>query len=306
MQRLQPPLHLLRAFTATARLGNISTAAVSLHLTQSAVSKQLQELERWLGVPLFARVRRRLQLTPAGQRYESAVRNMICQLEAATLELMSSRGGAGVLHLSSLPTVFSKWLIPRLPQFQAAQPKIQLRFMPYTQGYDFSHSELDCALRYGDGEWPGACADYIVGRELVLIAPLERKGQPRIHKPNDIGQFALLQHVSLPHAWADWCAAHGVTSVNPHAGPQLDQYHSLIRAVEAGMGVALVPACLLADDIAAEHVSLPLTGSYRTAAGYYLCYPKAKATFEPLVVFKEWLLAQAAVPCKLRTPARAD
>lgn len=302
MQRLQPPLHLLRAFTATARLGSISAAAGSLHLTQSAVSKQVQELERLVGVALFARVRKRLQLTPAGVRYDQAVRAVLSQLEAATLHLMSSRGGAGVLHLSILPTIFSKWLIPRLSQFHAAQPKIQLRFMPYTQGYDFSDSELDCALRYGDGKWPGACADYVVGRELVLIAPLPGRGVRNIRKPSDISHFALLQHVSLPHAWADWCAAHEVDTVNPHAGPQLDQYHSLIRAVEVGMGVALVPACLVADEVAARHVSLPLAGSYSTVAGYYLCYPEAKATFEPLVLFRDWLLAQAAVQIELSAP----
>jgi LysR family transcriptional regulator, glycine cleavage system transcriptional activator len=296
VQRLQPPLHLLRAFTTTARLGSISAAALSLHLTQSAVSKQVQELERWLGLPLFARVRKRLQLTPAGARYEQAIRPLLAQLENATLDLMSSRGGAGVLHLSCLPTIASKWLIPRLPQFHLAQPKIQLRFMPYTQGYDFSHTELDCALRYGDGQWPGACADYIVGRELVLIAPMPGRGVPSLRRPADIGRHALLHHVSLPHAWADWCAAHGVGMLNPHAGPQLDQYHSLIRAVEVGMGLALVPECLVADEVAAGHVSLPLVGSYRTQAGYHLCYPEGKATFEPLVVFRDWLLSLTAQP----------
>jgi LysR family transcriptional regulator, glycine cleavage system transcriptional activator len=298
VQRLQPPLHLLRAFTTTVRLGSISAAALALHLTQSAVSKQVQELERWLGVPLFARVRKRLQLTPAGTRYDQAIRPLLAQLENATLDLMSSRGGAGVLHLSTLPTIGSKWLIPRLPQFHAAQPKIQLRFMPYTQGYDFSHTELDCALRYGDGHWPGACADYIVGRDLVLIAPMPGRAVPGLRRPADIARHALLHHVSLPHAWADWCAAHGVGSVNPHAGPQLDQYHSLIRAVEVGMGVALVPDCLVADEVAAGHVSLPLPGSYRTQAGYHLCYPEGKAAFGPLVVFRDWLLAQAADQAK--------
>lgn len=296
MRRLQPPIHLLRAFTSTARLGSISAAAASLHLTQSAVSKQVQELERWLGVPLFARVRKRLQLTPTGARYDQAVRAALAQLETATLDTMSSRGGAGVLHLSTLPTIGSKWLIPRLPQFHAAQPKIQLRFLPFAQGYDFHQSELDCALRYGDGNWPGACADYIVGRDLIVIAPPRARGVPTLKRAADITRHALLQHVSLPHAWADWCDAHNVAAVNPHAGPQLDQYHSLIRAVEVGMGLALVPRCLVADEVAAGHVTMPLPDAYTTQAGYYLCYPEAKSAFEPLVLFRDWLLAQAAVP----------
>jgi LysR family transcriptional regulator, glycine cleavage system transcriptional activator len=293
MQRLQPPLHLLRAFTATARLGSISAAAVSLHLTQSAVSKQVQELERWLGLPLFARVRKRLQLTPAGMRYEQAVRVTLSQLEEATLDLISSRSGAGVLHISTLPTMGSKWLIPRLPLFQAAQPRIELRFMPYTQGYDFSQARLDCALRYGAGQWPGACADYVVGRELVLIAPPPTLKVHKIRKPGDIRHFALLQHISVPNAWAQWCQAHEVSTLQPNAGPQLDQYNSLIRAVAVGMGVALVPQCLVADDVAAGHVSVPLPGHYVSDNGYYLCYPEAKASFEPLLAFRAWLLQQA-------------
>lgn len=297
MSRLQPPVHLLRAFAATARLGSISAAAVSLHLTQSAVSKQVQELERWLDVPLFARIRKRLQLTPAGSRYEPGVRQVLQQLEVATLALLSSRGGAGVLHLASLPTIGSKWLIPRLPLFQQAEPKIELRFVPYAQAYDFSQPALDCALRYGDGHWPGACADYVVGRELVVIAPPPRAGQPRLKRlkrNSDLPHFTLLHHVSVPHAWADWCAAQGVVSVNPRAGPQLDEYHSLIRAVEVGMGLALVPACLVADEVAAGHVCTPLHGVYRTEAGYHLCYPEAKVQFEPLMKFRAWLLALAA------------
>ncbi len=294
MRRLHPPIHLLRAFTATARLGSISAAASSLHLTQSAVSKQVQELERWVGTPLFARVRKRLQPTPVGVRYEQAVRAVLVQLEVATLELMSSRGGAGILHLSMLPTIGAKWLIPRLPGFYAEHPKVELRFVPYIQGYDFSQPELDCALRYGDGAWPGACADYITGRELVVIAPPKRRGMPTLARAGDIARFPLLQHISLPQAWADWCSAHDVASVNPHSGPQLDQYHSLIRAVEVGMGVALVPACLLADDIAAGRVIAPLKDGYRTKAGYYLCYPEARAGFEPLVKFRDWMLAVVA------------
>jgi LysR family transcriptional regulator, glycine cleavage system transcriptional activator len=296
MRRLQPPVHLLRAFTATARLGSISVAAASLHLTQSAVSKQVQELERWLGVPLFARVKKRLQLTPSGARYEQAVRLALAQLETATLDMMSTRGGAGVLHLSTLPTIGSKWLIPRLPLFYAAQPKIELRFMPFAQGYDFLQSELDCALRYGEGTWPGACADYIVGRDLIVIAPSRVRGVAHVKKSADIARFPLLQHVSLPNAWADWCEAHGVVNVNPHSGPQLDQYHSLIRAVQVGMGLALVPRCLVADEVAAGQISMPLPDGYSTQAGYYFCYPEAKAAFEPLVMFRDWLLEQAVSP----------
>ena len=101
------------------------------------MSKQVQELERWTGVAVFERVRKRLSLTPAGQRYEAAIRPLLAQIEAATLELITSGDGGGALHLSTLPTFGSKWLIPRLPAFARLHPQIDLRFVPYVQGYDF-------------------------------------------------------------------------------------------------------------------------------------------------------------------------
>lgn len=171
MKRLQPPIHLLRAFTTTARFGSVSRACEALHLSQSAVSKQISELEQLTGVLLFERIRQRLTLTPAGVRYEAAVRPVLAQLEAATLELITSGDGGGALHLSTLPTFGAKWLIPRLPDFQRQHPQIELHYVPYAQGYDFQREDLDCAILFGNGRWPGARADYLTGREVVLIAP---------------------------------------------------------------------------------------------------------------------------------------
>lgn len=289
MRRLHPPTHLLQAFATTARFGSISRAAEVLHLTQSAVSKQIQELERWTGVPLFERVRKRLSLTPAGRRYEEALRPVLAQLEAATLELMTSGDGGGALHLSTLPTFGAKWLIPRLPAFQRAYPQVELHFVPYVQGYDFQRPDLDCSILFGEGRWPGAVADYITGREVILIAP---PGKPRLRRAQDVANFTRLQHSSVPQAWSRWCEAHGVSGINPFAGPQLDQFHSLIRAVAAGMGVGLVPRCLVLDDIASGVVSAPLDDGYLDDLGYWLCYPEAKAQLAPLVSFRRWLLEQ--------------
>jgi LysR family transcriptional regulator, glycine cleavage system transcriptional activator len=288
-RRLSPPHHLLKAFATTAQFGSISRAAESLNLTQSAVSKQVQELERWTGVPLFERVRKRLCLTPAGQRYEVAIRPLLAQIEAATLELITSGDGGGALHLSTLPTFGSKWLIPRLPEFTRLHPHIAVRFVPYVQGYDFHRTDLDCSILLGNGYWPGAVAHYITGQRVVLIAP----PAATLRRPQDISRFALLQHVSVPQAWTRWCEQHQVQSVNPLAGPQLDQYHSLIRAVMAGMGLSLVPECLVRDDISAGLVSTPFIDGYQETLGYYLCYPEAREHLAPLVSFRQWLLQTA-------------
>ena len=294
MRQLHPPIHLLKAFAATARFGSISRAAEALYLTQSAVSKQVQELERLTGVALFVRLRQRLRLTPAGQRYEASVRAVLAQLEAATLELITSDDGGGALHLSTLPTFGAKWLIPRLPAFQRANPQVALHFVPYVQGYDFQRADLDCSILFGTGHWPGAVADYLTGREVVLIAPPAPRSRPLLRRPQDVATFERLHHVSAPDAWAHWFSAHGVPGLNPSAGPQLDQFHSLIRAVAAGMGVALVPLCLVQDDIAAGTVSAPLRDGYEDDLGYWLCYPEAKAHLPTLAGFRQWLLAECS------------
>lgn len=276
------------------RFGSISRAAESLCLTQSAVSKQVQELERWIGVALFERIRKRLSLTPAGIRYEAAVRPLLAQLEAATLDLITSSDGGGSLNLSTLPTFGAKWLIPRLPAFQATHPQLALNFVPYIHGYDFHRVDLDCSILFGSGHWPGAIADYLIGREVVLIAPPAALLSTPLKQAADIAKYVLLQHVSVPQAWVRWCHTHDVRGVNPLAGPQLDQYHSLIRAVSAGMGVALVPRCLVQDDISNGLVSLPLDDGYVGDMGYYLCYPEARSHLEPLVNFRKWLLMECS------------
>ncbi len=170
LRRLNPPLHLLRTLCTVVRCGNASAAAESLDLTQSAVSKQIQELERWVGVPLFERSRQRLVLTPAGERYELTVRALLARLEAATLELVASGYDGGALHIAALPTFCAQWLVPRLPDFRRRHPRITVHLAePAVHGPP--EPGTDCAILFGDGHWPGMHAHYIAGNDMALIAP---------------------------------------------------------------------------------------------------------------------------------------
>ena len=292
LRRLTPPVHLLRAFSTVARFGGVSRAAEALHLTQSAVSKQVQELDKWVGVPLFERNRKRLTLSSAGERYEKSVRALLSQLESATLELITSSDGGGALHLSTLPTFGAKWLIPKLPDFQTRHPQVTLHFVPYVQGYDFGSPTLDCAILFGDGHWPNTRAHYLTGREVVLIAP--RNPEQSIRTPADVAHCTRLRHVTVPQAWSRWSETYGVEDMDPLSGPQFDQFQTIIRAVQAGMGVALVPRCLVQDEINAGLVSEPLPQhSVLSDQGYWLCYPETRANLTPLQQFRDWLLTRA-------------
>lgn len=294
LRRLTPPVHLLRAFSTVARFGGVSRAAEALHLTQSAVSKQIQELEKWVGVDLFERSRKRLTLTPAGERYEKAVRALLSQLESATLELITSTDGGGALHLSSLPTFGASWLIPRLPQFQQRHPQVTLHFVPYAQGYDFESPHLDCSILFGEGHWPGARAHYLDGQDVALIAPPASFDGPPIRTPHDVARYTRLRHLTIPHAWMTWAHAWGVDNLDPVAGLQFDQFQTIIQAVMAGMGVALVPRCLVEAQIAKGLVSEPLPEhGLISNLGYWLCYPESRANIAPLVALRNWLQEQA-------------
>jgi LysR family transcriptional regulator, glycine cleavage system transcriptional activator len=285
-------VHLLRAFVATARQSSITGAARELHLTQGAVSKQVMELEEMLGTALFLRVRGRLSLSPAGSSYLGEVAQALQQLESATLKVMTQRGAGGVLNLSSTPSFGAKWLIPRLPAFQAAHPEVHLNFVPFTKGNDFSLPELDCAFRYGEGNWPGLRSHYVAGREVILIAPPKLPASQRVRKREDICRHALLQHPMEPTAWPRWCERHGVHHPNPMGGPRLDQVTTIVRAVMAGLGLGLVPRCLVEDEIAAGLVTAPFAQEVFSETGFWLCYPEAKAQLPPLGSFRAWVGAQ--------------
>lgn len=297
LRRLNPPVHLLRAFSAVVRFGGITPAAEALYLTQSAVSKQVQELERWLGVALFERHRKRLVPTPAGLRYEAAVRGVLAGLEAATLELITSGDGGGELRLAAVPTFAAKWLIPRLPQFQREHPQITLHFVPHVREGDLGRAELDCAILFGSGHWPGARAHYLAGRQLALIAPREG-AEAAIGSAADVLARTRMRHVSVPEAWQRWAVAQGLPDAGLLNGPQFDQFQTMIRAVMAGMGVALVPRCLVADEIASGLVSEPLgpSGGCTIERGYWLAYPEEHARLATLAAFRDWLLAQVEPP----------
>lgn len=295
MPRLLPPPHLLRALIATSRHGSVVRAAEELHLTAGAVSKQLLELERRFGITLFERVRKRLALTEAGQRYVERIAPLLDEIERVTLDLLAERGSVStgqsqVLHLSMLPTLGAKWLVPRLADFLQQHPDVDLRFVPYVDGYDFTRTELDCAIRYGRGVWPGAQADYLMGHEVVVIAPTAVAATLRA--PADVLGHTLLHHMTEPQGWANWGRSHGLGDPRLMAGPRMDQVATQIRAVAAGLGLALVPRCLVEEELESGAVHAAPLPVFMQRTGYYFCFPDSRAHMPALMRLRAWLLAQ--------------
>ncbi|QYY32586.1 LysR family transcriptional regulator [Cupriavidus pinatubonensis] len=293
MRRMMPSMTELQAFEASARHSSFTAAARALHVTQGAVSKQVRSLESLLGVELFERVRQRLILTPAGVRYLERVRPTLDEIEAATVEAAGREQQAGTLHIASMPTLGAKWLIPRLPQFFARHPEVRLEFVPHAQGYVFAEPELDAAIRFGVGVWPGSLADYMIGREIVPVCrPALVAAHPGgvVGAPAELQQYPLLHHTTVPEAWPDWFAELGVPTRDAWAGARFDQFSLLTQAALSGLGIALIPRCLIEEELANGALVVAHPARVLSNKGYYLCYPEHKQHLPALQTFRAWLM----------------
>ncbi|CAG9176792.1 LysR family transcriptional regulator [Cupriavidus pampae] len=290
MRRLCPSMTELQAFEASARHNSFTLAARELHVTQGAVSKQVRSLEAFLGVELFERVRQRLLLTSAGERYLERIRPSLNEIEAASVELIARKGRGGILHIASMPTLGAKWLIPRLPQFFARFPEVTLEFVPHAQGYDFSEPDLDAAIRFGDGVWPGSLADYITGREVVPVCRPGMLADADTHAPAALLQYPLLHHTTVPEAWPDWLSELGVSTRQAWSGARFDQFSLLTQAAVSGLGIALIPRCLIEEELATGALVIAHPAQVLAKKGYYLCYPEQKVHMPALQIFRTWLM----------------
>jgi LysR family transcriptional regulator, glycine cleavage system transcriptional activator len=292
--RRLPPMNLLRAFVVTAQMGSVTRAAEALRLTPGAVSKQIAELERWLGVMLFARVRKRLVPTSQGEAYCAALMQALLQIEAATSAFIGSDRGDDVVRLGVLPTVQQKWLLPRLSQFRALHPHVDLRVSTYSQVDDTPpQSQFDAVIRLGPADDAAWLSDYLVGREIVLIAPPRAAQAHPLRAPHDVHHFQLIHHMLWPDSWAQWCAMHRVRGVDTAAGPRLTLASSMINAVSTSESVALLPLFFVHDDIAHGVVTAPFPPYRHDAGGYFLSFPAAGTSRIALALLRSWLLDAA-------------
>lgn len=290
-----PSLSALRTLEAAARHLSFTKAAVELHLTQSAVSRQVRELEAELGVTFFERVRQRLVLTEVGRAYVAEVVAALEHLQSATLELLAHRGQGGVLRLATQPAIGMKWLIPRLGRFTAKHPEILLHLATRSRTpFDFGAEPLDAAIHYGEADWPGVVmAPLGDGRELVVCSPAYRRSLRRVVSPSDLGRAVLLQHAKRPEAWRRWLDAARAPGVDATQGPRYEHYYMIGQAALAGSGMALLPRLLVLDDLAAGRLVQPFAVRYVASDAYYLVYPESKRLDARVVPFRDWATAEA-------------
>ncbi|WP_210495886.1 LysR family transcriptional regulator [Microvirga antarctica] len=279
----------LLAFETTARHGSVSRAAEELSLTQSAVSRQIQQLEEMLGVSLFSRTRQRVVLTDVGRMYAAHVRGTLSDLSDATRQAIALSGTSGVLNLAVLPTFGTRWLIPRMPEFFGRHPDVTVNFGVRLAPFDFLTEPFDAAIHFGQPHWPGAVCDLLLREECVPVCSPAYREQERIAVPADLTRTTLLQQSTRSTGWAEWFAGAKVEMGNPLRGPRFEQFAMVAQAAVAGLGVALIPQFLIAEELESGRLQILFPQSLISSGAYYLVYPDAKAEAPLVRSFSDWI-----------------
>ena len=293
MPRRLPPLNALRAFEAAARHESFTRAAEELCVTQGAVSHQVKALESELGLKLFNRECQRLIITEAGRNYLEVVRDALDRIASGTERLLQ-RQSAGALTVSTSPNFAAKWLVHRLGRFAEAHPHVDLRVSASLHHVDFAREDVDLGIRHGDGLEPGLHVTRLCAETLTPVcSPKLMRGRNRLRAPPDLARHTLL-HLNDRGDWQKWLDAAGVEGVDLKRGPVLNQASMVLDAAVDGQGVALARSALAAWDMIGGRLVQPFELALPVPYAYWIVCPKATAKLPKIVMFRDWLLAEAA------------
>ncbi|MCE8021237.1 transcriptional regulator GcvA [Halomonas sp. MCCC 1A11036] len=288
-RRHLPSLAGLQCFEAAARHLSFTRAADELSLTQSAVSKQVAQLESLLEHPLFRRIRRRLHLTPEGAIYLGEARKILAQVEMSTRYMQSYGGEADVLNVATLPTFGARWLVPRLNGFRFRHPNINLNISNRVEPFDMQQERVEVAFFFGHGAWPKAECIRLLKEEIVPVCSPQALVGMRVEEPLALTRLVLLQSTTRPEAWHDWFDAQGQYTEHSYHGPRFDTFYMALRAAQAGCGVALVPRFLAQEEIDEGKLMVPWPFSLKSRDGYYMAYPEHMADLYKVRAFIDWI-----------------
>ncbi|WEV50202.1 LysR substrate-binding domain-containing protein (plasmid) [Acinetobacter sp. ESL0695] len=292
MRRKIPSSSSLQAFEAAARHGNFARAAEELSLTEGAISRQIGRLESLLNCKLFDRVGSRVKLNAVGQNYAHHVRETLDRLDRNTQYIQGLPEGTKSLEISVLPTFASRWLIPRLGDFQKKYPDIMLNITVRTDPFILTGSGFDAAIHFENSAWAGMHTQNLLEEHLIpvchpmLLVDSELKEQllelPRIHRHQN------------PEAWEEYAREYGISFKYPAQGVRYDLHEMAISAALAGLGIALVPSIYVENELKNGLLIAPWPESKILKKQFCLVKPLEKGINNTtLVIFEKWLKTEA-------------
>lgn len=290
----------LRTFECTARLLNFRAAADELAMSQSAVSRQIQSLEEELGVALFLRHSRTVELTEAGIRLLGTTSSLLKQLDNTVQQVRHSSQRKSIA-VTTFASFASMWLIPRLAHFQQAHPEIDIRIDASDKPIDLSVSDIDVAIRYGPASRMPPNAVHLFGDQLVAVASpqlLQQAGP--VQTPADLARFTLIE-ASEPHVshldwltWRHWLQARGLEKLQPQRWLHFNYAHQMVQAALNGQGVVLARPPLIAENLTQGDLIEILPGERnQSPMAYWLLLDSTSPQRDHVQAFCDWVVQEA-------------
>jgi LysR family glycine cleavage system transcriptional activator len=302
-RRLLPSMTALTIFEAAARAGSFGRAASRVFLTQSAVSRGIAALEESLGVTLFQRAGRRVQLTDAGRAYAEQIGIALDQIRRATATATEAAKAPAAVCVATLPSFGMRWLAPRLPRLFARHPDLAVSFSARIAQFDFAAENFDAAIHFGSADWPGAAADLLMRESMVPVCAPRLLRERRLRTPADLKEHTLLEPSTRPNAWRDWLAETGVHVGTLQIRQKFDHFMMVAHAAAAGAGVALVPLFLVEPELADGTLVRPFDKVLHSREAYFLVYPFARLRHPYFAAFRDWLLEEARAYAGISPPS---
>lgn len=295
-RRLIPDIVNLQAFECAARHQNFSRAAEELNLTQSAVSRQIGDLERQTGLKLFERIRQRVVLSEAGLRLLPEVKDLLLRSERLMIGAVAAGQMRQSLRVATLPTFGTRWLVPRLGLFLNQHRDVAVAVESRSRPFSFEEDNFDLAIHYGLPVWAGAVATFLCNETVLPVASRDLAGRLDLASPQGLSEGPLLHLTTRPKLWAQWFDLQALPTENAYPGARFDNFSMIIAGAIAGLGVALLPTYLIEHELKAGALSPLFDLPMPTENSYYVVMPEKKQANEIATLFQGWLLGQIKRP----------
>ncbi len=293
--KIPPPNHLV-TFEAAGRCLNFTKAAKELNVSRVSVSQQIKALENYLGVPLFVRLHRSLQLTKAGEQYFTTVSHSFSEILKATY-LVQKKGSDDNLTVTVTTGFSTYWLLPRIGEFREKHPGIDLRFLISDLYINFDQEDVDLAIRYGEGHWDGLNSQFLLREEIFPCCSTKYfVGQKNFTSAKDLLSEPLIHlEGAYDHqtSWKHWFDVQGVDVTKLPPGIFVNTYTNLVQAVMAGQGLALIGPPLVEQFLDDKNLICPIKCKPITRRAFYLVSPEVRPLSIAANYFAEWICEEA-------------
>jgi len=293
LQRRFLPSHaILRSFECAARLESFTKAAEELHLTQSAVSRQVKELEQIIGVDLFRRVGRQVVLSEAGRNLSNDLATDLENIRQSVLRAISAGERGKSMRIATLPTFANRWLIPRLAEFSQLYPDITINLATRLKPFDMTKERFDLAIHFGLDDWPNTKMVRIFEEEMIAVYSSDFQRKYNITESGQLKNLPLLHLETRPTAWRDWFKISDNSDQSAYPGRQFDQFSMLIAGAVASLGAALLPKYLIEKELVTGSLVQLGKTSLKTNKSYFVVTP-AGGRKPHVEAFSKWIKSAA-------------